>query len=204
MRLIHLAIFILFLVFNANADIVVADSNYLPSIHYTKKELKKEKKDIKAFDKLVKEWKKAIRQNNTDYLNVVFSRVKTFLEKEHNELSNRISKRSKELYPSKSDTKPTNSVFEDKPKVYNSELKDQIIRVNKEDIMRKKAEYDYLNKYIQVIRNEKDLIIKLNSVLNFDNQTPSSIYLKINQDLANFRNDMLEEISLMKKETGKK
>ena len=183
-----------------NTAAVPGDSAYLPAIRYSKKELKKEITDIKSVDKQFKEWQKAIKQNNVDYLNSVFSKTMNLLEKEHNELSNRISIRSKELVHS--DTPTSNS--EDKPKVYNSELKDQIIHVNKQDIMRKKAESEYLSKYINVIRNEKTLITKLKNVKTFDGQTPASSYQEISNDVQAFKKEMDTEIVLMRNETGKK
>ena len=126
------------------------------------------------------------------------------LEKEHSELSNRVSERSKQMFPGTFPNKTSSTGTEDKPKVYNSELKDQIVHVNKQDIMRKKAESEYLNKYINVIRNEKTLITKLKNVKTFDGEMPSSVYQQISTDVLSFRKEMNEEIGLMKKETGKK
>lgn len=178
------------------------DTAYTPAIRYSKKELKKETNDLKSFEKQIKEWQKAIKQNNLDYLNSVFSKTMNLLEKEHNELNNRISERSKQLSPSPSQA--TNSGADDKPKVYNPELKDQIVHVNKEDVMRKKAEAEYLSKYIVVIRNEKNLITKLKNVKPFDAQTPSATFQEISSDIQAFKKEMNTEITLMEKETGKK
>lgn len=181
---------------------IPGDTSYIPTIRYSKKELKKEINDLKAFEKQIKEWQKAIKQNNLDYLNSMFSKTMSLLEKEHNELNNRISERSKQLSPSPSQA--ANSGAEDKPKVYNPELKDQIVHVNKEDVMRKKAEAEYLSKYIVVIRNEKNLITKLKNVKPFDAQTPSATLQEISSDIQAFKKEMNTEISLMEKETGKK
>lgn len=65
-------------------------------------------------------------------MNSLFSKTLVSIQKEHSELSNRVSSRSKALMP------PTTVNSEDQPKVYNPELKDQINRVNKADIMAKK------------------------------------------------------------------
>lgn len=181
---------------------IPGDTSYIPTIRYSKKELKKEINDLKAFEKQIKEWQKAIKQNNLDYLNSMFSKTMSLLEKEHNELNNRISERSKQLSPAPSQA--AKSGAEDKPKVYNPELKDQIVHVNKEDVMRKKAEAEYLSKYIVVIRNEKNLITKLKNVKPFDAQTPSATLQEISSDIQSFKKEMNTEISLMEKETGKK
>ncbi len=181
---------------------IPGDTSYIPTIRYSKKELKKEINDLKAFEKQIKEWQQGIKQNNLDYLNSMFSKTMSLLEKEHNELNNRISERSKQLSPAPSQA--ANSGAEDKPKVYNPELKDQIVHVNKEDVMRKKAEAEYLSKYIVVIRNEKNLITKLKNVKPFDAQTPSATLQEISSDIQAFKKEMNTEISLMEKETGKK
>lgn len=176
------------------------DTNFIPAKRYTKQELKKEKNDLRNFDKQYKEWQKAVKQKNADYLNAVFARTLALLEKEHSELSTRISVRSKEMLPTK---KPENT-SDDKPKVYNPELKDQIVNVKKEDILRKKAESEYLGKYINVIRNEKNIITQFKNIKPFDINTPSTIYDQISSDLKTFKKEMDEEIALMAKETGKK
>ncbi len=183
------------------------DTGFVPSIRYTKAQLKKEIKDLKLIEKQLKEWNKAIKQKNIDYLNVVFSKTIDLLSKEHNELSNRISIRSKELYPP-AQTTPNSQTpapgFEDKPQVYNSELRDQYKHVNKEDLLRKKAESDYLNNYIQIIRNEKAIINKLNNTGTFNGTTPDASFEEISKDFKEFVKEMNEEIHLMKRETGKK
>ncbi len=190
---------------SVRAEVRPGDTSSLPSIRYTKKELKKEMEDLKDLDKQVKEWNKAIKQNNPDYLNVVFGKCMKLMEKEHSELSNRVSQRSKQLVPQPSTNKTNSSgTDDDKPQVYNSELKDQIVHVDKKEIMKKKAESDYLSKYITVIRNEKAVMNKLKNVKSFDQQTPSSTYQQISTDLQTFRKEMSDEIELMKKETGKK
>ena len=199
---------ILFLFFISSisvfASAVPGDSSYLPTVRYNKKELKKEMKDVKSFEKQFKVWQKAIKQNNVDYLNSVFTKTLSLMEKEHNELSNRISERSKQLAQTNTQSNPSNSADEDKPKVYNSELKDQIVHVNKQDIMRKKAESEYLSKYVVVIRNEKTIITKLKNVKTFDGQTPATTFKEISSDVEAFKKEMRTEITLMEKETGKK
>jgi len=201
MKKLNLLLLFIIAAFSLHATSFSGDTSFVPSIRYTKEELKKEMKDLKTLDKQCKEWNKAVKENNPDYINVVFSKTMALLEKEHAELNNRVSIRSKQLYPSTMQTK--SAMTEDKPRVYNPELKDQIVHVNKEEIMRKKAESEYLNNYIDVIRNEKTLITKLKTAKSFDDKTSATTYAEINADLQAFKKEMAAEIALMKKETGK-
>lgn len=174
------------------------DSVYSIKIKYSKKDLKKEMQDIKNLDKQIKEWNKAIKLNNPDYMNSLFSKTLVSIQKEHSELSNRVSSRSKALMP------PAAVSSEDQPKVYNPELKDQINRINKADIMAKKVESEYLSNYISVVKNEKNILAKLASIPSFDEDTKAEIYPQIAADFTAFKSEMKAEIELMKKETGKK
>lgn len=188
------SIFVGHLVANTNFQ----DSSYAIKIKYSKKDLKKEMQDVKNLDKQIKEWNKAIKSNNPDYMNSLFSKTLVSIQKEHSELSNRVSSRSKALMP------PTTVSSEDQPKVYNPELKDQINRVNKADIMAKKVESEYLSNYITVVKNEKNILTKLASIASFDEDTKPEIYQQIAADFIAFKSEMKAEIELMKKETGKK
>ncbi|MBK6860018.1 MAG: hypothetical protein IPK91_08030 [Saprospiraceae bacterium] len=188
------SIFVGHLVANTNFQ----DSSYAIKIKYSKKDLKKEMQDVKNLDKQIKEWNKAIKSNNPDYMNSLFSKTLVSIQKEHSELSNRVSSRSKALMP------PTTVSSEDQPKVYNPELKDQINRVNKADIMAKKVESEYLSNYITVVKNEKNILTKLASIASFDEDTKPEIYPQIAADFIAFKSEMKAEIELMKKETGKK
>lgn len=174
------------------------DSTYTIKIKYSKKDLKKEMQDIKNLDKLIKDWNKAIKSNNPDYMNSLFSKTLIAIQKEHSELSNRVSSRSKALMP------PAAVNSEDQPKVYNPELKDQINRINKADIMAKKVESEYLSNYIAVVKNEKNILAKLASIPSSDEDTKAEIYPQIAADFIAFKSEMKAEIELMKKETGKK
>jgi len=189
-----ISIFVGHLVANTNFQ----DSSYAIKIKYSKKDLKKEMQDVKNLDKQIKEWNKAIKSNNPDYMNSLFSKTLVSIQKEHSELSNRVSSRSKALMP------PATVSSEDQPKVYNPELKDQINRVNKADIMAKKVESEYLSNYIAVVKNEKNILTKLAAIASFDEDTKPEIYPQIAADFNAFKSEMKAEIELMKKETGKK
>lgn len=181
------------------------DSSQIIKIKYSKKELQKEIKDLKNFEAQLKIWKKAVKENNPDYLNEVYDKTLNIVNKEHSELSTRISERSKKLIVSSGDSNQKNSKEkEDLPKVYNSELKDQIVHVNKSDILQKKAESDYLNKYIHLIRNEKNILNKLEINTVFTSETKPDVFHDISNSFNAFKNEMKAEIELIKKETSKK
>ncbi|MBK9720479.1 MAG: hypothetical protein IPO78_02545 [Saprospiraceae bacterium] len=191
--------------YSVNAFAFPADTSVKVKIKYSKKELKKELKDIKTVDAQFKDWNRAVKQKNPDYLNIVFKKTIKLLEKEHAELNNRISERSKKLLPPASTNPSTNpAAGEDKPKVYNAELKDQVVRVSKEEILQKKAESETLSNYINVIRNEKIILNKLASIKEFDAETKPENYVSVSNEFAAFKIEMLAEIALLKKETGKK
>ncbi len=194
MRLLVLALLLVSSFVQLSAHPFVQDSGYKIKIKYTKKDLKKEMQDIKNLDKQIKEWNKAIKLNNPDFMNSLFSKILGTIQKEHGELSNRISARSKELIPS------ANPVSEDKPKVYNPELKDQISRVNKADILAKKVESEFLSNYITIVKNEKNIILKLTAVPSFDEDTKSEIYPQLSSDFQAFKTEMKAELEWMKKE----
>jgi hypothetical protein len=197
-------LFFIFISYTLTAGESKIDTGFVPSIRYSKKELKRELHDVKIFNNQIKDWNKAIKQKNADYLNVVFAKTMEMADKEHSELSNRISIRSKELYPPANPAPAVAPGFEDKPQVYNPELKHQIKHVNKEELLRKKAESDYLNLYVQIIKNEKTIMSKLKNVGTFNGNTPDSVFHEISKDFKSFVKEMEAEISLMKKETGKK
>ncbi len=188
----------------ALANPAIQDSMGKPSIKYTKNELKKEEQDGKNFDKQIKEWNKAIQKPNIDYLNSLFGKIMATLYKEHNELSNRISDRSRKLVPPTPKNAADSLALEEKPKAYNPELKEKLPRTTKEEVLQKKVESEYLSKYVVVVRQEKSLLQKLKNVPQFNFETQAAVYQEISKDLEQFRSQIKAEVALMKAETGKK
>lgn len=180
------------------------DTLDMPSTKYSKLQYKKELKDIKRYDKQLKQWKSAVKKPNPDYLNSLLAKFMATLDKEHDELSYRISERSKKMLPPGIQKKQNSAVLEDKPKVYNAELADQKPRITKEEIFRKKMESDYLSEYIPVVREQKRIQVKLKKIAEFSAETPSSVYGEVTKDLEHFKDQMKLELDLMKKETAKK
>lgn len=180
------------------------DSLNLPSIKYSKLELKKETNDLKILDKQIKEWNKALKKLNADYLNTLYSRILETLYKEHQELSTKISARSKKLQPGPKMNEKDSLLASDKPKAYNPELQDQPARISKEQILRQKTESDYLSKYVALVKAESNLLLKFKNVELFTNETPSTVFATISEDLKQFRAKMQTELDLMKPETSRK
>ncbi|MBK8954671.1 MAG: hypothetical protein IPM34_03835 [Saprospiraceae bacterium] len=200
-----ISIFISLLLSTVCAGMVAnKDSLDKPSIKYSKKEWQKESNDLKSFDKQIKEWKKAVKKPNPDYLNTLYSRLMTSLYKEHNELSTRISGRSKKMHPGQRHHGKDSLRDSEKPKVYNPELKDQPERLSKDQIMKQKAESDYLSLYITLVKAESNLLMKFKNVEPFGPDTKSTVYMAISEDLNQFKTHMKAELDYMKAETAKK
>jgi len=178
----------------------LSDTATGPTPKYSEAEWKKEKLDIAQFDKQLKEWKKAVKKANPDYLNTVYGRIMEAAYREHNELSNRVSGRSRQLIrqESKSDRDSLS------PKAYNPELRDQPARVTKEEIRQRKAESDYLANYIDLVKRQSALLKNLKSTKPFSADTEARVYANLTTELEAFRNAMKEEWTLMKREVRKR
>lgn len=180
------------------------DSLDKPTVKYSKSELKKETEDLKAFEKQIKEWNKACKKPNADYLNTLYSRIMETVYKEHNELSTKISGRSKKMHPGSKMNAKDSLLDAEKPKAYNAELKDQPTRLSKTEILRQKAESDYLNKYVSLVKAQSNLLLKLKKMEAFSAESKASVYEGISADLNAFKSNMKAELELMKPETAKK
>lgn len=64
---------------------------------YTKKEFKKESHDLKAYDKVVKEFRKSNAGTNIDLKNASLETLRETMKKEYDELNTRITARAKNL-----------------------------------------------------------------------------------------------------------
>ena len=71
---------------------------------YTKKEYKKESHDLKAYDKVVKEFRKSNAGSNIDLKNASLETLRETMKKEYDELNSRITVRAKKFNPSSSKT----------------------------------------------------------------------------------------------------
>ncbi|HEX5624918.1 MAG TPA: hypothetical protein VFX48_02795 [Saprospiraceae bacterium] len=204
MRISILLHFFLACCISGTAWSTAMDSTVKPKIRYTKKQWQKESKDLKSFDAQIKVWNKAVKERNPDFQNEVFKRLLTTADKEYQELSTRISERSKQLVPPSPHPLGGDQPSDDQPRVYNPELKDQHVHVKKEDILSMKAESDFLSQYIAIIKKQKITLDQLNQHPSFDAQTKPEMFSAIAAQLQGFRSGMKSELDLMKKETAKK
>lgn len=175
-----------------------------PAMKYSPNDWKKESEDVKSFGKLIKEWSGSIKKPNPDYLNTLYGRLMEKAYKEHNELSSRISERSRKMHSNGKMSSQDSLMEGDKPKAYNPELKDQPMRVTKEDILQQKTESDYLAKYVKVVKAEAGLLQQLKTVKPFQDTTAVMVYGTVTNHLKDFHKQMNEELALMKLETSKK
>lgn len=205
MRIFGILFLLLTLVFDLRSmQNVLPDTSGAPSIKYSRQQFKKEQKDLKNFEKQIKEWKSAVKKSNPDYLNSLMGKLMETLRKEHDEMSDRVSERSKKMLPPGVKTKQDSAFLADRPKVYNAELADQRPRITKEEIFRKKLESDYLSEYVPVVREEKKILARLKNIDEFNSETPSSVFTDITNDFEQFREQMKIELALLKRETAKK
>ncbi|MBP8725062.1 MAG: hypothetical protein JPMHGGIA_01075 [Saprospiraceae bacterium] len=178
----------------------LSDTSLGPVPKYSQAEWKKEKEDIAKFDKQLKEWKKAVKKANPDYLNTVYGRILEAAYREHNQLSNRVSGRSRQLIRQEGKSERDSLA----PKAYNPELRDQPARVTKEEIRLRKAESDYLANYVDLVKKQTTLLKNLKNNKPFSSDAEPRIYADLTKELEAFRDAMKEELALMKKEVHKR
>lgn len=173
-------------------------------IRYSKKEFKKEQKDLKQFAAHRKEINNTIKSGNVDYLNVLLEKSKILVSKEIDESANRISIRSKKMG---GHHKRVDSIqVSDIPKAYNPDLVQQQkpAGVTKEETVKMKTEAEILSKYGKIIREQQQIIISLNKLNTIDAKNLSEISAEWVAKLSSFYDLMQQELSIMKRETGKK
>ena len=178
----------------------LSDTSLGPVPKYSQAEWKKEKEDIAKFDKQLKEWKKAVKKANPDYLNTVYGRILEAAYREHNQLSNRVSGRSRQLIRQEGKSERDSLA----PKAYNPELRDQPARVTKEEIRLRKAESDYLANYVDLVKKQTTLLKNLKNNKPFSSDAEPRIYADLTKELEAFRDAMKEELAVMKKEVHKR
>lgn len=170
---------------------------------YTKKEFKKESRDLKAFDKIVKEFRKSVTGTNIDLKNASLESVREIMKKEYDELNTRITARAKKFNPSSAKATDT-TAQSDLPKAYNPTIKNQIPRVDKNALLEGKSETSILLLYSRILNRENKVIRQLANMDVITEATPTSSYDEILRNAGEFRKYMKEELSLMTKEKGRK
>ncbi|MFN8279276.1 MAG: hypothetical protein U0V49_03235 [Saprospiraceae bacterium] len=171
---------------------------------YTKKEFKKESHDLKAYDKVVKEFRKSNAGTNIDLKNASLETLRETMKKEYDELNTRITARAKKFNPSSAKTATDTTAQSDLPKAYNPTIKNQIPRVDKNALLEGKSETSILLLYSRILNRENKVIRQLANMDVITEATPTSSYEEILRNAGEFRKYMKEEISLLAKEKGKK
>jgi hypothetical protein len=94
----------------------------------------------------------------------------------------------------------------DIPKAYNPDLVQQQkpLGVTKEETVKMKTEAEILSKYGKIIREQQQIILSLNKLNTIDAKNLSEISGEWVAKLASFYDLMQQELSIMKRETGKK
>lgn len=182
--------------------IASGDSSIVFTAQYTKQEVKKEAKDIKEYNKVVKVFKKSISSKNIDLKNSTLSDLKSQMKKEYEELNSRITSRAKKVSTFKrtSDT----LISGDIPQGYNPTIKGQIERVEKSDVLKGKNETEILLLYTKILNKQNRIIRQLDSLEELTITTPNSTYESVLKNAGDFKMTLSEELKLLNKEKGKK
>lgn len=191
----------LLFVFSINSAFA-SDSTLVYNKLYTNKEVKKEVKDYKNFNKMVRKLKKSANKENIDLKNSILSEVKDLMKKEYEELNNRITNRAKKLTPLKrnSDT----LIKGDIPEGYNPTIKGQFEPVNKSDVQKGKNETEVLLLYTKILNKENRILRQMDGIKEFMPTNKVTLMSEILDHLDHFKICLKEELQLMSKEKGKK
>lgn len=192
---------LLFLCFHLNAY-AAKDSSLVFQARYSKKEIKKEAKDIKEFGKIVKSFKKSSQSDNIDLKNSALEELRVQMKKEYEELNLRITSRAKKASPAKR-SKDT-LIREDLPQGYNPTIKGQFENVDKTEILKGKNETEVLMMYSKILNKENRIIRQLEEFAEFDSSTPASTVESILKNASEFKTCLQEEFYLLNKEKLKK
>ncbi len=179
------------------------DSTSYPPI-YSIKDIKKETKEIKAFQKLIRQFESA--RKNIDYQNSILEKVLASMQKETQELNFRIKHRTQQL-ADHSKKKQADSIWlEDLPQAYNPELisynKNQ--NFNKEETQIKRQESVILSFYGKILRDQQLIIQRMEKINSLQPETMHESYPAVQKDMKSFLANMKEEVNWMRKECYKK
>ncbi|MBL0262217.1 MAG: hypothetical protein IPQ10_14440 [Saprospiraceae bacterium] len=120
-----------------------------------KEQLKKEKQDLKEFKKLAKEFNSAIKSSNLDYQNVIWQRVRVYIDKEIKETSSRVGtmQKSNLIRPNKMNAQDSVEMA-DLPQGYNPHVNGQIKNLSKEEIEKAKKQNEKIGDFVELSKNK--------------------------------------------------
>ena len=183
MRYLGTIFCILFLCFSSLIA-QVATSNQEPiEARFTKLDLKEEKLEMKHFESLLKNWKKATSDESL-------------------ELSNKIALRNKKVSNLNISHEEVDSLtFIEMPRgAMFSKIENQI---TKSEVENRKTESALLSKYTAIISNQQQLLMKLSKIGIITQENNLSKIAEINPITQDFYSTLKQEIDLMATETKK-
>ncbi|NOT36490.1 MAG: hypothetical protein HOP11_03845 [Saprospiraceae bacterium] len=198
-QIIQVVFFLLISTISIHASV---DSNIVFQPIYSKKEIRKESKDIKEFAKKIKSLVKSQKSDNIDLKNYSLEEIKSQMKKEYEELNKRITIRAKKISPSKR-SKDT-LISGDIPQGYNPTIKGQFEKVDKNEILKGKNETEILMMYSKILNHENRIIRQLEEFQEFNSTTPSTTFDSVIKNANEFKNCLKDELALLSKEKGKK
>lgn len=182
-----------------------ADSINYPAM-YSQKEIKKEYKGLKSFQKLIKKLESANNEGNIDYQNSILEKLLANMRVENQKLNQRISQRGKKLSGNKKKQQADSTLKEDLPQAYNPDLvkyqKNE--NYNKEESQLKKQESGILAQYGKFLREQQQIIQRMEKALPLQLENIKDTYPGLLKDLSSFTSNMQDVIKLMRKEGQKK
>lgn len=167
---------------------------------YTKAELKKEKKDLTSFSKMIRSLEKSFGGNNFDFMNNNLEKVKKFMDQKNMDLNQKISDRSIKIHPPKVKNKDT----DDLPKGYNTNIDGQIKNLDKDMVAEKRSETAILMKYSQILNRENAILRKLKNFNEISQDVSKTSLDEILKDSQGFLACMKDAYGIMTREKGKK
>lgn len=165
-----------------------------------KEQLKKEKQDLKEFKKLAKEFDHAIKSSNLDYQNVIWQRVRVYIDKEIKETSSRVGtmQKSNLIRPNKMNAQDSVEMA-DLPQGYNPHVNGQIKNLSKEEIEKAKKQNEKIGDFVELSKKQKSLLQQISQLKEINSTTTSGVLQEAKSQIQKFLMLMKDELVLLKK-----
>ena len=165
-----------------------------------KEQLKKEKQDLKEFKKLAKEFNSAIKSSNLDYQNVIWQRVRVYIDKEIKETSSRVGtmQKSNLIRPNKMNAQDSVEMA-DLPQGYNPHVNSQIKNLSKEEIEKAKKQNEKIGDFVELSKKQKSLLQQISQLKEINSTTTSGVLQEAKSQIQKFLMLMKDELVLLKK-----
>ena len=165
-----------------------------------KEQLKKEKQDLKEFKKLAIEFNSAIKSSNLDYQNVIWQRVRVYIDKEIKETSSRVGtmQKSNLIRPNKMNAQDSVEMA-DLPQGYNPHVNGQIKNLSKEEIEKAKKQNEKIGDFVELSKKQKSLLQQISQLKEINSTTTSGVLQEAKSQIQKFLMLMKDELVLLKK-----